>query len=140
MNFIFNVALQAGKDRLEKSLAELLGGEALRFFPGKNHAHLLCIRAKYSNRQIVPDPMRAQKPEGIGVRACQKEIELVDRKAGYFKGAHARNINVKASGKDVVRGFPGGCKNPAVIYRSREGPRAARFRRTNKPWPPSGAD
>src|SRR5205085_9675226 len=110
MNVIINVAFHPGKRRLEKSFrAESVRGETLFGLSVGNNAHFFCVRTKDAHDEIVADAMRTENPEWIGMRAGEEDVEFVDGHAGYFEGAHALAINLKASAQNVARRFRGGC-------------------------------
>src|SRR5436190_17250172 len=106
---IIAVAFFARHCRLEKSFgAEPVGHEAL-IVSVDHYANFLGVRTKDADNEIFADAMRSKNAEWIGVRAGEKQIQLVDRHTGYFEGTHGAAINLRASAQNVARRFPGGC-------------------------------
>jgi hypothetical protein len=100
MKKIIHLAIHPGKDRLEKTLTtESLGGKSLLVFPSESYDDFPGIRTENSDSQIVADSMRPKDPERIGMRAGEKNIELVYGQTGYFERTHARTAILEPLGK-----------------------------------------
>jgi hypothetical protein len=106
MDVIIDVAFHSGERGLEKSFGpETVRGETLFCFLVDLDAHFFRVGPKDTDDEIFPDAMRPENPKRIGMRAGEKEIQLVDRHTGYFEGAHGAVSNLQTWRANVVRGF-----------------------------------
>ena len=100
MNAIIGVAFYAGQNRLEKSRGmEAIGRESLLLCAAQNDGHFLRIRPEEPDNEIIAHEMRTKNPERIGMRAGEKNIDLVHGQTGYFEGAHTRALILKPPGR-----------------------------------------
>jgi hypothetical protein len=86
MNAIIEIAFHPRQSRLEKAFAaEALGRKRVILFARQDDAYFLRVGPEDANGQILAKAVRPEDPEGIGMRARQKNIQFIHGQAGYFE-------------------------------------------------------